>query len=45
VQQTEKELQTVAPKKYWNQINRLFVLWGKETPGRDKELLLRKIGL
>ncbi|MGV8169277.1 MAG: endonuclease III domain-containing protein [Candidatus Nanoarchaeia archaeon] len=44
-EQTEQELQKVAPKKYWNQINRLFVLWGKETPGRDKEKLLKKIGL
>jgi endonuclease III len=44
-EQTEKELEKIAPRKYWNQINRLFVLWGKETPGRDREKLLRKIGL
>ncbi len=44
-EQTEYELQIVAPKKYWNQINRLFVLWGKETPGQDPKKLLKKIGL
>jgi endonuclease-3 len=44
-QETEKELMKLVPKKYWNQINRIFVLWGKETPGRDKEKLLAKIGL
>ena len=25
---TEVELQKIAPKKYWNKINRVFVLWG-----------------
>ncbi|MGV8162465.1 MAG: endonuclease III domain-containing protein [Candidatus Nanoarchaeia archaeon] len=44
-EQTEREIQRVAPKKYWNKLNRLFVLWGKETPGNDKDKLLRKIGL
>lgn len=43
--QTETELMKVAPKKYWNKINRLFVLWGKEVPGRDKNRLLSRIGL
>ncbi len=40
---TEVELQKIAPKKYWNKINRVFVLWGKEVPGRDKKRLLRKL--
>jgi endonuclease-3 len=43
--ETEKELMKIAPKKYWNQINRLFVLWGKETSGRDRNKLLEKINL
>ncbi|MFA6072607.1 MAG: endonuclease III [Candidatus Woesearchaeota archaeon] len=43
--ETELELQKVAPTKYWNKINRLFVLWGKETSGNDSEKLLKKIGL
>ena len=43
--QTEQELMKVAPKKYWNRINRLFVLWGKETPGKEEKKLLQKINL
>lgn len=43
--ETEQELMKVAPKIYWNQINRLFVLWGKEVPGRDAGKLLGKISL
>jgi endonuclease-3 len=43
--QTEKALRKVAPKKYWSKINRIFVLWGKEVPGKSKEKLLRNIGL
>lgn len=41
--QTELALQKLAPKKYWSQINRLFVLWGKEVRGRDKKKLLEKL--
>ncbi|MAF34675.1 hypothetical protein CMO91_02415 [Candidatus Woesearchaeota archaeon] len=41
--QTELALQKIAPKKYWSRINRYFVLWGKEVPGRDKDRLLRKL--
>ena len=40
---TEEELKKVVPKKYWRRINRLFVLWGKDVPGRDKKRLLRKL--
>lgn len=40
---TEEELKKVAPQKYWSRINRLFVLWGKECPGKDREKLLKKL--
>ena len=40
---TEDELKKIAPKKYWSRINRIFVLWGKDVPGRDKEKLLKKL--
>lgn len=42
-EQTEKELMKVAPKKYWNKINRTFVLWGQDVKGYDKEKFLEKI--
>jgi len=38
--ETEFALMKIAPKKYWSRINRLFVLWGKEVSGKDKEKLL-----
>src|SRR3989344_1806286 len=38
--QTELELMKIVPKIYWSKINRIFVLWGKEVPGRDKRRLL-----
>ncbi|RMD66790.1 endonuclease III [Candidatus Pacearchaeota archaeon] len=41
--QTEQELMKIAPKRYWSRINRLFVLWGKDVPGRDKSKLLAKL--
>ena len=40
---TELVLQKVAPTKYWSEINRIFVLWGKEVPGKDKNKLLAKL--
>jgi endonuclease III len=43
--QTEIELMKIAPKKYWNKINRYFVLWGKEVPGKNKDTLLEKINI
>lgn len=43
--QTEFELMKLVPKKYWYRVNRLFVLWGKEVPGKDKKRFLEKIGL
>jgi len=44
-EQTERALRKIAPKKYWSRINRIFVLWGKDIPGRNKERLLKSIGL
>ena len=41
--QTELELQKIAPKKYWSRINRIFVLWGKDVPGRDKKRFLKRL--
>ncbi|MCF7872464.1 endonuclease III [Candidatus Woesearchaeota archaeon] len=41
--QTEKELMKVAPEKYWNKINRIFVLWGQDVKGYDKDKFLEKI--
>jgi len=43
-EKTEKELEKIAPKKYWSKINRIFILWGKDVPGRDKEKLMKKLG-
>jgi len=40
---TEEALKEVAPRSYWKKINRIFVLWGKEVPGRDADRLLRKL--
>ena len=43
---TELELRSFVPKKYWKEINRLFVLWGKDAKGYNKmafeEALSRK---
>ncbi len=41
--ETEKAMQKIAPKSYWSKINRIFVLWGKDAPGRSKEKLLKKL--
>ncbi|MBM3232847.1 endonuclease III [Candidatus Pacearchaeota archaeon] len=41
--QTELALQKIAPKEYWSRINRIFVLWGKDVRGRDKNKILAKI--
>jgi len=40
---TEEELKKIVPKKYWSRINRIFVLWGKDVYGRDKERFLEKL--
>ena len=36
-EKTEKELEEFVPKKYWKEINRIFVLWGKSTNGHSRE--------
>jgi endonuclease III len=41
--ETELALKKIAPKKYWSRINRAFVLWGKQVPGRDRDRFLRKL--
>lgn len=41
--ETEFALMKIAPKKYWGRINRLFVLWGKEVTGKDKNKFLKKL--
>ncbi len=41
--ETEFELMKIAPKNYWSRINRVFVLWGKEVPGREKKRFLEKL--
>jgi endonuclease-3 len=41
--QTELELQKIAPKSSWKKINRIFVLWGKDVPGKNKKKLLKKL--
>ena len=41
--ETEFELMKIAPRKYWSRINRIFVLWGKDAPGRDKRKLLQAL--
>jgi len=40
---TEYALKKMIPKKYWARINRLFVIWGKDVPGRDKKRLLKQL--
>lgn len=41
--ETEYALEKLAPRKYWNRINRIFVLWGKDVPGKDKKRFLKKL--
>ena len=39
--ETEMALREFVPHKYWSRINRIFVLWGKNVSGRDKNKLLK----
>src|SRR3989339_828771 len=41
--QTEKELMGLVPRQYWSRINPVFVRWGKDVPGRDRERFLAKL--
>ena len=38
--ETEFALRAVAPQRYWEKINRVFVLWGKHVAGTNKKKLL-----
>lgn len=40
---TEMALRVFVPEGYWSRINRLFVLWGQEVPGQDRERLERAL--
>jgi len=42
-EQTEFSLRKLVPKRYWSRINRIFVLWGKDVPGKDKDKFLKKL--
>jgi len=42
-EQTERELKKVVPRKYWADINYIFVRWGQDVRGRDKEKLLSSL--
>ena len=42
-EKTEKALMDVVPKRYWSRVNRIFVLWGKDVPGRDRDRLLGEL--
>ncbi len=39
-EQTEQELRLVVPKKLWSKVNRVFVLWGQDVRGYDKQRFL-----
>jgi endonuclease III len=40
---TEMALREFVPREYWSRINRIFVLWGQDCPGKDKGKLLAKL--
>lgn len=42
-EQTERELKKIVPKKYWTAVNYIFVRWGQDVPGRDKNKLLKSL--
>jgi len=42
-EQTEYALMKIVPRKYWYKVNRLFVLWGKEIRGKDKNRFLKSL--
>ncbi len=41
--ETEMALREIVPRRLWARVNRIFVLWGKEVRGRDKEKFLAKL--
>jgi endonuclease-3 len=40
---TELALMEVVPKKFWSQVNRIFVLWGKDVTGYDADKFLASL--
>ena len=42
-EQSEMALKKLVPKKYWSKINRLFVLWGQDVRGYDRDKFLAKL--
>jgi len=43
-EQTEQELMKIVPRRLWSKVNRIFVLLGKDVPGRDRKKLFESIG-
>jgi len=42
-EQTEMGMMEVVPRRYWGRVNRVFVLWGKDVTGWDRERLLKAL--
>jgi endonuclease III len=42
-EKTEMELMKVVPRRLWGKVNRVFVLWGKDVTGWDRERFLSKL--
>lgn len=42
-EKTEIELMKIVPHELWSRVNRIFVLWGKEVAGRDRERFLARL--
>jgi len=42
-EKTEMALREIVPKRLWGNVNRIFVLWGKDFRGKDRKRLLRKL--
>ncbi len=41
--ETEFALKALVPQTYWSRINRIFVLWGKDVRGHDKQKFLARL--
>ena len=42
-EQTEFALKKIVPKRYWTDVNYIFVRWGQDVRGRDKKKLLASL--